>query len=76
MLGIACVNVVAVLGKRVVLPGKGVVVAVAAAVVVVVVSQDTYWCHTVSVFSAFSPNRIGEHDTYCRIYCSANCTTN
>ena len=45
-------------------------------------SQDTYWCHTVSVFTAspFSPNRIGECDTYCRIYCriycSANCTTN
>ena len=30
------------------------------------VSQDTYWWHTVSVFTAFSPNRIGEYDTYCR----------
>ena len=30
-------------------------------------SQDTYWCHTVSVFTAFSPNRIGECDTHCRI---------
>ena len=31
--------------------------------------QDTYWCHTVSVFTAFSPNRIGECDSYCSIYC-------
>ena len=36
------------------------------------VSQDTYWCHTVSVFTAFSPNRIGECDSYYRIYCSTN----
>ena len=27
-------------------------------------SQDTYWCHTVSVFTAFRPNRIGEFNTY------------
>ena len=38
--------------------------------------QDTYWCHAVSVFTAFSSNRIGEYDTYCRIYCSTNCNTN
>ena len=25
--------------------------------------QDTYWCHTVSVFTAFSSNRIGEYDS-------------
>jgi len=35
-----------------------------------VLSQDTYWCHTVSAFTAFSPNRIGEYDTYYRIYWS------
>ena len=35
-------------------------------------SQDTYWCHTVSVFTAFSPNRIGEYDSYCRVYCSTD----
>ena len=40
-----------------------------------ILSQDTYWCHTVSVFTAFSPNRIGEYDTYCRIYCSTSCST-
>ena len=30
----------------------------------------SYWCHTytVSVFTAFSPNRIGEYDTNYRIY--------
>ncbi len=27
------------------------------------VTQDTNWCHTVSLFTAFSPNRIGEYDT-------------
>ena len=32
-------------------------------------SQDTYWCHTVSVSTAFSPNRIGEYDSYCRTNC-------
>ena len=28
------------------------------------------------VFTAFSPNRIGEYDSYYRIYCSTNCSTN
>ena len=32
-----------------------------------ILSQDSYWGHTVSVFTAFSPNRIGEYDTHCRI---------
>ena len=36
----------------------------------------TYWCHTVSVFTAFSPNRIGECDSYCSIYSSTSCNTN
>ena len=44
-----------------------------------ILSQDTYWCHTVSVFTAFNPNRIGEYNTHCRIYhrnyCSTNCST-
>ena len=33
-------------------------------------AQDTYWCHTVSVFTAFRPNRIGKYDSRYRIYCS------
>ena len=33
-------------------------------------SAILYWCHTVSAFTAFSPNRIGEYDTYYRIYWS------
>ena len=33
-------------------------------------TQDTYWCHTVSAFTAFSPNRIGECDSYYRVYWS------
>ena len=37
---------------------------------------DTYWCHTVSVFTAFSPNRIGECDTYYRTYYRTYCCTN
>ena len=39
------------------------------------VAQDTYWCHTVSAFTAFSPNRIGEYDSYSRIYCCTNWCT-
>ena len=31
-----------------------------ALVVQFTVAQDTHWCHAVSVFTAFSPNRIGE----------------
>ena len=31
-------------------------------------SQDTHYCHTVSDFTAFSPNRIGEYDSHCRVY--------
>ena len=30
----------------------------------VLISQDTCWCHTVSVFTAFSPNRIGDCNSY------------
>ena len=40
-----------------------------------IVSQDTYWCHTVSAFTAFSPNRIGEYDSHYRIYSSTNWCT-
>ena len=41
----------------------------------VILSQDTYWCHTVSAFTAFSPNRIGEYDSH-TYYCCTNCSTN
>ena len=37
--------------------------------IVSAVAQDTYWCHAVSVFTAFSPNRVGEYDSHYRIYC-------
>ena len=33
-----------------------------------------YWCHTVSVFTAFSPNRIGECDAHCSVYCRVSTT--
>ena len=38
----------------------------------VALSQDTCWCHAVSGFIAFRPNRVGECDTHCH-NCSAHC---